>query len=263
MAISRCPSAIALCLAILTGCLVLLHQTPAMAQIVELEGRYWFATLEGSAQVKSDSVPGTRFDLKNDLGVENENLPEVRLTFFTGPNSRIRLAYLYGKFEGDTILDQTIEFNGATFAANSRVESEFDVYYGRLGWAYMFPVVPGIFTVGPLLELKGVFIDAELKTTTSGTSVRESAKLPIAFPTVGVMLNLTPHRMLEIFGEASGVPFGNLGYVVDAEAGLRFVPFRWMTLAAGYRFFDVRVGDDDDFGKLRLSGPFVSLSARF
>jgi hypothetical protein len=248
----------------LIACLVtLLPQTPALAQVVEVEGRYWFADLEGSAQVKGDSLPGTRFDLKNDLGVEDENLPEVRLTFWTGPNSRIRLAYLYGKFEGDTILEQTIQFNGTTFTANSRVESEVEVHYGRLGWAYMFPIVPGIFKVGPLLELKGVFIDAELKADAAGSSVRESAKLPIGFPTIGLMVNLTPHRILEIFGEASGIPFGNLGYVIDAEAGLRVVPVRWLTIGAGYRFLDVRVGDDDDFGKLRLSGPFVSVSARF
>lgn len=250
-------------IAILAVCLMLLATPPAIAQIVELEGRYWFADLEGSAQVKSGSVPGTRVDLEKDLGIDDENLPEARLTFWTGPNSRIRLAYLYGNFEGDTILGRTIEFNGTTFTASTRVETEIELHYGRLGWAYMFPVVPGIFKVGPLLEVKGVFIDASLKTVGSGTTVRESAQLPIAFPTVGVMLNLTPHRMLEIFGEASGIPLGDLGYVVDAEAGLRFVPFGLLTLSAGYRIFDVRVGDDDDFGKLKLAGPFVSVSLRF
>lgn len=246
-------------IAILAVCLVLLQQGPAVAQIVELEGRYWFADLEGSAQIKSDSVPGTRVDLKNDLGVEDENLPEARLTFWTGPNSRIRLAYLYGSFSGDTILGQTIQFHGTTFSANTRVETDLDIHYGRVGWAYMFPVVPGIFKVGPLLEVKGVFVDVSMKAAT----VRESVELPIAFPTVGVMLNLTPHRMLEIFGEASGLPFGNLGYVVDAEAGLRFVPFSLLTVSAGYRLFDVRVGDSDDFAKLKLAGLFVGVSLRF
>jgi hypothetical protein len=138
---------------LLTACLVLSH-VPVAAQVIELEGRYWFANLDGSAQVTSDSVPGTKFDLTNDLGAEDENLPEVRLTFRTGSNSLIRLAYLYGKFEGDTILDQTIQFNGTTFAASTPVQSEFELHYGRLGWAYMFPVVPGIFRVGPLLEVK-------------------------------------------------------------------------------------------------------------
>lgn len=261
LSISRAPSAVAK-IAFLAVCLLLLG-APAAAQVIELEGRYWFADLDGSARVTSDSVPGTRFDLKDDLGVDDENLPEVRLIFWTGPNSRIRLGYLYGKFEGDTTLDRTIQFDGTTFPASTRVQSEFELHYGRLGWAYMFPVVPGIFKVGPLLELKGVFLDAELKTEAAGTAVRESAKLPIAFPTIGAMVNLIPHRMLEIFGEASGIPFGDLGYVLDAEAGLRFVPVGWLTLAAGYRLLDVRVGDDDDFGKLKLSGPFVSVSVRF
>jgi hypothetical protein len=148
MPISRPPCGVVRRTVLLTVCLVLLSQAPAAAQVIELEGRYWFADLDGSAQVTSDSVPGTKFDLTNDLGVEDENLPEVRLTFRTGPNSLIRLAYLYGKFEGDTVLDQTIQFNGTTFAASTPVQSEFELHYGRLGWAYMFPVVPGIFRVG-------------------------------------------------------------------------------------------------------------------
>ena len=103
--ISRPPCAVVVRTVLLTACLVLLSQAPAVAQVIDLEGRYWFAAFDGSAQVTSDSVPGTKFDMTNDLGVEDENLPEVRLTFFTGPNSLIRLAYLYGKFEGDTVLD--------------------------------------------------------------------------------------------------------------------------------------------------------------
>jgi hypothetical protein len=250
-------------IAILAVCWVLLQQVPAVAQIVELEGRYWFTDLEGSAQVKNDSVPGTRVDFKSDLGLEDENLPEVRLLFWTGPNSRIRLAYLGGSFEGDETLTRSFQFHGTTFTASSRVETDVDVHYGRLGWAYMFPVVPGIFKIGPLLEAKGVFIDASVKTVGGGSTVRESVELPIAFPTVGLMVNLIPHRMLEIFAEASGIPLGDLGYVVDAEAGLRFVPFRLLTLSAGYRIFDVRVGESDDFGKMKLWGPFIGASLRF
>jgi hypothetical protein len=44
------------------------------------------------------------------------------------------------------------------------------------------------------------------------------------------------------FGEASGLPAGDLGHIVDAEAG---------------------VHDGGDFAKLRLSGPFVGVSLRF
>jgi hypothetical protein len=245
--------------------LVLLAPAAALAQVVEFEGRAWFTRLDASAQVKSGSLPGTRVDLEDDLSVDRDNsMPEVRFTLATGISSRLRLAYLRADLEGDTTLERNIEFDGTTFTASTRVETEVELHYARLGWAYVFPVVPGMLKVGPLLEIKGVLIDAALETRGSGSRVRESASLPLAFPTVGVMLGVSPHKMLDVFAEASGVPFGDLGYVVDAEAGLRFIPFHFVSLSAGYRLFDVRVGEkDDDFAKVQLSGPFVGLSVRF
>jgi hypothetical protein len=242
----------------LAAVLILAGHSVAIAQIVDIEGRYWFADLDASAKVKSGSVPGTRIDFDNELGVENENLPELRLTFSTGLNSKIRLAYLHGDFEGDRTIERSFQFAGKTFTANSRVESEMELHYGRIGWTWQFPLVPGVFRIGPLIELKGLVVDASVRSS----SIRESELIPMAFPTVGGMLNVSI-KSLDLFAEVSGLPFGELGHIVDAEAGVRFVPIRFFTLSAGYRFFDVRVGKDDNFAKLNLSGPFVGASLRF
>lgn len=241
--------------------LVLLAPDRTVAQIVDVEGRYWFANLDASTRVESSSIPGTRIDLGQDLDVDDESIPEVRLTFSTGLNSKLRLAYLQGNFDGATTLGQSIQFSGTTFGANTRVDTELDLYYGRIGWTWQFPVVPGIFRIGPLVEAKGLVIDATIRSP--GTGLRESGLLPMAFPTVGAMLSVTPIAALEIFAEVSGMTFGSFGHVVDAEAGLRFIPIRFLTLSAGYRLFDVRIEYDDDFGKLKLAGPFVGASFRF
>lgn len=248
---------------ILAGFIVLFGNGVAFAQIVELEGRYWFTKLDASAKVKSNSLPGTNVDLDKDLGVQDENLPELRLTFNTGLASKIRLAYLRGDFSGDTTIQRTFEFGGTSFTANSRVESDMELHYGRIGWAWQFLGVPGLFKVGPLLEVKGFVVDASVRNRTMGSSQRESALIPIAFPTAGLMANVTAIKYLDLFAEASGVPFGDLGHVVDAEAGIKFVPFPLFTIAAGYRFLDVKVGRHDDVAKVRLSGPFVGASLRF
>jgi hypothetical protein len=241
--------------------LVLLAPDRTVAQIVEVEGRYWFANLDASTRVESDSIPGTRIDLGQDLDVDDANLPEVRLTFSTGLSSKLRFAYLQGNFDGDTTLGQSIQFSGTTFAANTRVDTELDLYYGRIGWTWQFPVVPGIFKIGPLVELKGLVIDATVRSP--GTGLRESGLVPMAFPTIGAMLSVTPIAALDIFAEVSGMTFGSYGHVVDAEAGLRFIPIRFLTLSAGYRVFDVRIEHDDDFAKLKLTGPFIGASFRF
>jgi hypothetical protein len=59
--------------------------------------------------VESGSLPGTRIDVGQDLGVDD-----------------------------------------ATFGAKTRVDTDLDLYYGRIGWTWQFPVVPGVFTIGPL-----------------------------------------------------------------------------------------------------------------
>jgi len=241
--------------------LVLLAPGQTVAQILDVEARYWFTDLDASTRVESGSIPGTRIDLGQDLDVDDASIPEVRLTLSTGLNSKLRLAYLQGSFDGVTTLGQSLQFSGTTFGANTRVETELDVYYGRIGWTWQFPVVPGVFRLGPLLEVKGLVVDATVRSPATG--VRESALLPMAFPTLGAMLSVTPIAALDIFAEVSGMTFGSLGHVVDAEAGVRFVPVRFLTLSAGYRVFDVRVEHDDDFAKLQLTGPFIGASFRF
>jgi hypothetical protein len=249
---------------VLAGCIVLLGHGVAAAQLlVDLEARYWLTKLDASAKVTSHSLPGTSIDLERDLGVRDENLPELRLTVSTGLIGKLRLAYVHGDFGSDTTLARSFQFGGTTFTASSRVESDVEVHYGRIGWTWQPLGVPGIFKVGPLFEIKGLVIDVDVRNRTGGSSERESALLPMAFPTAGLMINVTPLRWLDLFAEASGIPFGDLGHVVDAEAGVRFIPFRLFTLAAGYRILDVRVGTNDDFAKVRLSGPFVGASFRF
>ena len=246
---------------LLAALLVLLAPDGTVAQIVDVEGRYWLTELDASTRVESGSIPGTRIDFGQDLDLDDANVPEIRLTFATGLNSKLRLAYLQGDFDGETTLGQSIQFSGTTFGANTRVDTDLDLYYGRIGWTWQFPVVPGMFRIGPLVEVKGVVIDATIRSRTTG--FRESALLPMAFPTVGAMLNVTPISALDIFAEVSGMTFGSYGHIVDAEAGVRFIPIRFLTLSAGYRVFDVRVEHDDDFAKLKLTGPFIGASVRF
>jgi hypothetical protein len=239
---------------------LLLTHAVAAAQVIELEGRYWFTDIDGSVKTKSG---GTEIDLVDDLGFDRENTPEGRLTFFTGPNSRIRLAYAHLKFDADQTLSRTLTFEGSTFTVNSRVSSELEVHYGRLGWLWQPLTIPGLLKFGGVLEAKGFVVDGSLRTRGNTPEVRESTSFPLVLPTVGLALDVTPHQVVHLFAEASGLPAGGLGHIVDAEAGLRVFPVAFLGLSAGYRVFDLRAEKHDDFAKLRIFGPFVGAVLRF
>jgi len=248
---------------LLASSIVLLAPSLALAQIVELEGRYWFADIKAKVNIDSSSVPGTTVDFKEDLGIDAEDAPGVRLTFGLPFNSKIRLAYTFLHFEGDATLERTIAFGGSTFAVNTQVDSELDMHYGRLGWIWQPIAIPGILKLGPMLELKGVVFDATVETRNASPAIQESKELGLLLPTIGAAVDFTPHRMIHLFAEVSGLPAGSLGHIVDAEAGIRIVPLPFFTIAAGYRLFDLKIEDDDDFGKAKLYGPFVGVSVRF
>ncbi|PYN61823.1 MAG: hypothetical protein DMD90_21940, partial [Candidatus Rokuibacteriota bacterium] len=99
--------------------LVLLFALPgvAAAQRIEPEGRAWIPEISARAKIEGGSSPGTPIELGRDLGIDKEPLPELRLSIFTGPNSRLRLAYTHARWDGDAVIGRDVEFNGTRFPA--------------------------------------------------------------------------------------------------------------------------------------------------
>ena len=82
-------------------------------------------------------------------------------------------------------------------------------------------------------------------------------------PTLGLAIDIVPHRAVEIFIEGSGLDAGDRGSMFDVEAGVRVFPLANLGLLASYRILDLRLDDDPDYARLRIEGPFVGLSVRF
>ncbi len=93
---------------------------------VEFEGRYWITDLTAEAKVTESGI-GTDIDFKDDLGLKDENFPDVRFTWYTGPKSKLRLAYTQVAYDGDKNIEETIEFGGETYTAGTRVITDLDV----------------------------------------------------------------------------------------------------------------------------------------
>jgi len=238
----------------------------AEGPVVEFEGRYWITDLDADAKVVESGL-GTEFDLKSDLGIDDENYPEGRFTWHTGPNSKIRFAYTRVDYEGDQTLSRTIDFNGKSYTVGARVVSDFEIQYFRLGWIWQFLNIEDKLKLGPMVDLKGIMADLSLNAPT--LSINESEEFLGGLPTIGAALDFNVVEDLDIlgnvslFGEISGIPAGDLGHFFDAEAGIKIMPCKYFSITGGYRVIDFEVEDDPDFASLTITGPFVAASLSF
>jgi hypothetical protein len=253
---------------VLVACCLAFLGTSASAQVLEVEGRYWPASLTATVRVMGDSgqVPSdlATIDLKDDLGLKDKNLEDIRLALFTGPNSRLRVAYVKMDYSADQDVQRTILFNGQLYTVGTRVLTKLKLEYWRYGWIWEF--VGGPYSkvkFGTLLEAKRISVDAGLSAPQLTPPVNERKSFSQTVPTVGLVLDLNPSPAVNIFAEVSGISAGSRGHALDGEAGVKLILGRHLTLGGGYRYFNLEVKDDPDFAKLRNAGPFVGASLRF
>jgi len=246
--------------------LLLIASSTVLAQNdaqVEFEGHYWITDLTAEAKVTENDI-GTDIDFKADLGLEDKNFPDGRFTWYTGPKSKLRLAYTQISYSGDKNVERTIEFGGETYHVGTRVITGLDVKYLRLGWVWQFiNVADGKVKFGTLLEAKGFWVYTSLEAPDILPPVKESKNFAIGLPTIGVALDINPHKVVNIFAEISGLPAGEYGYFLDGEAGIKIIPIKNLSILGGYRIFDIKAEDDPDFARLRISGPFIGATLRF
>jgi hypothetical protein len=245
--------------------------TLASAQVLELEGRYWPAALTATVRVTGDhaEVPSdiSTINLKSDLGLKDKNLKDFRLTLLTGPNSRLRMAYVKMDYSADQNIMRTILFNGQMYTVGTRVLTTLNLDYWRYGWVWEFVGGPSSkVKFGTLLEAKKISVDAALSAPEFAPEfappVEEKKSFSATVPTVGLVLDINPSRMLNIFAEVSGMSLGDKGHAWDGEAGLKLVLGSHLVVSGGYRYFDLQVNDKPDFATLKNSGPFVGAGLR-
>jgi len=230
---------------------------------VEFEGRYWITDLTAKAKVTESGI-GTGIDFKDDLGLKDENFPDARFTWYTGPNSKLRLAYNQVAYDGDENIERTIEFGGSIYPVGTRVITDLDIKYLRLGWAWQFiNIAKGKVKLGTLLEAKGLLMKISVEAPNLIPPIKESVRFRGILPTLGSALDINPHKIVNIFAEVSGIYAGEYGSFLDGEAGVKIIPIKNLSVLGGYRIFYLKAEDDSDFAKLKISGPFVGATLRF
>ncbi len=231
---------------IISSLVVIGTALPAQPFEAGIRGYYWFPSISGDIKLDGDGLDGTRLDLEDDLGIDNEYYP-VGEIFIGGGNHHLSFSFYRADYDGTNTLTQDINFGGETFTAGDRVKSslEYDVY--DLTYQYdlldLENVLAG-FSLGLVGRVQVFDLEAEIQSKTLNQSEKEDYTVPV--PMLGVNLHLgILADILEARILATGTGYWD-GYMVDALAELSLTPIPYVDIHAGYRTLFVDV-DTNDF----------------
>lgn len=240
--------------------LVVLFGFSTAHAVVEVEGRYWFTNLDSSFKSSSTSIVGTEVDLVDDLGIDDKrNFWEGRISLNLG-GSKLRYAYMPMSWSGSKHITKSVVFAGKTYSASTKVDTELDVKYHRLGYEYDL-VNTHDNKLGVIFDVKYFVIDANVKADALGFNESESVKAPV--PTIGLAMQAALPLTLNVGAEATGIKLGKGKYLFDGEARFSVHPVSFVTATLAYRVLKIHLEEGDDMGEIKLKGPYVMLVAGF
>ena len=115
-----------LCLSVLT---LVVTAMPAQGFEAGARAYYWFPSLDGHIEYSDNSLSGTKLNLKDDLGFDNESYPFGGIFLGLGDH-HLSFSFYRANYEGKETLTQDINFGGQTFPVGDKIKStlDYDVY---------------------------------------------------------------------------------------------------------------------------------------
>jgi hypothetical protein len=250
----------------LTFLILLLSFLPASAPsageaIVYAVPQIFASRLTGDAQVSANGSPeGTSFDLQDTLGLDQDvNTPGIEGFARILLVGHISFSHFRSQADGSARLDDPLEFNGETFAAGERVDTEIEMSRYKLLFGYNLGLK--VVNIGFLGGAHLVDLDARMEG--AGHEEQEDLRLPV--PAVGVSIGIHPLKWLALHGELSGFSVTVSGFrtrLLDGYAGVDFLLASKVGLGLGYRYFLLEAEDDDEGDSVDLAqrGAYAGLS---
>ncbi len=257
MRIASLPVLVCFCLCSLAG-----GALAAEGSLFGAEAKLWRPEVGAEVRSSTDILEGTDLDIDDDLDLETvKNAPYLKI--WVGGRHRLAASATRLSLHGDTRLDETITFNGATYAVGERIETDLDADIYRVAWeADWFS--NDLFRLGTILGADYFDVSMTIESDTTGEKEEEDVKGPV--PVVGLIGEVDLIWGLSIYGEAAGlyVDYDDFrGSLIEAEAGVKLTLFEHASLSAGWRQLNIDVEDDDNDVNLKLGGVTVGLGVRF
>lgn len=246
---------------LLLSTLLLLATTTWAGEFISGKAGYQPLTPSGSIAGTINGV-GQKLDVEDDLDLDDSENVTAEVAFQWG-NSRLSFNYLPIAFSGTGTLTVDGTFNGQPFSVNDIVTSEMSVDLYDIGYTYYLvnmDDLPARFQLG--LELAVKIADTEVIFIDPAASIDETESITAPIPTIGARTRIALADFVGVIGRIGYLEVDG-HHFLDAEAQIEFSPLPAVGIYAGYRYFDLKIDDDDLFVETDFSGPFVGALVRF
>ena len=225
--------------------------------------RYWRPSIGGDMTITAGGLrgSGSLVDFSRDLDLGTANAFEGGVSLMLGPHE-LGVRYDPNSFHGDTTLDRTIVYHGATYPLGARVSSDVSIDFVIPEYGYrLWHLAAADLQAG----IRGYIwtFDSEIRGSGLGGELDESRSFTHALP-AGFFAIADSWRSWRISGTAAGGLIASDRYVADFEAALGYRLFGDRAeLDVGYRWLRTEFHETTNLGALVESGLLVSVSARF
>lgn len=227
---------------------------------IGVESRYWFTNMRAFASI-TETINATDISFRLDPNLSSKNIPQFRLNWHPTRRSRVRLDYTGLRASGNSVqFDIGTPGENYNFAANAITRLE--VKQASLSYTWQGFNVKNKLRFGPLVEVRGIWLDAELQEVNNGLRStlpprRRAESFAVVLAGVGADLAVALHPRVSFFATGAGLPAGRYGHLVDGEAGFKLAVAPNFNLTGGYRVLEFRARESEDFARLRLNGAFI------
>jgi hypothetical protein len=254
--------------------LLLLSGAPAMAadEIIGVRVREWFARMSGAIEADDGSGTSTRLDLASDLGLADRNLTHEIQGYLGIPLlGRIYLGWWRAHDTGSETLDRTIEFEGFTYTASTRIDSEVTLDVAYLTYEFAFPTIPvgDIVSIelGAQVSLRGLRGEGTIDESAGGNHASDDGI--VGLPTIGAHVTVQLFKLIRVEVEAAGLTFRYGDWSMhywEVSAEVVAQPLPWLFAGVGYKLAEIHVENDGNqrfLVDVGVAGLYITAGVRF
>jgi hypothetical protein len=229
---------------------------------MELGAMFWKPS---PGVVLSSGSAGTPIDFVSQFSIEDTRFREFRVVLKAAQKQKLRYSTVPFTYSASATLNQSITFQGQTFAAGVPATANLKWTLMRFGYEWD-SIATSMGFAGLFVDVKYNKMNAELSAPSVGTQTFERN---VAVPTLGGIGRAYLSQFISVTGEFTALKLkrGSLGvknaklYDFDVYSTANFG--RHIGAQLGYRSVTVDYVVDDDTGNLKMKGMYFGGVIRF